>query len=229
MTVREWVECVDPDVMLHCLERKLTHRKLRLYAAGCCRRIWPLLSDQRSRRAVEIAERHADALASDAQLIDAAKDAYLAARDARTNRISIIPLGFIGSGNYIAADAAVFAANDEAITIDWLYKPAEAAACVYQSTSNWLPERIAQCQLLRDLIPNPFHSKCYKLPTRYTFDHIIKISQNIYLSAAFSDLPILADALEEVGYTDADVLSHCRSDSEHIRGCWVLDAILGKE
>lgn len=46
---------------------------------------------------------------------------------------------------------------------------------------------------------------------------------------ACEDMPILVDALEEAGCDNADILTHCRSGGPHIRGCWVLDLILGKE
>jgi hypothetical protein len=41
-------------------------------------------------------------------------------------------------------------------------------------------------------------------------------------------MPILADALEEAGCTNSDILDHCRQSGEHVRGCWVIDALLGK-
>ena len=43
------------------------------------------------------------------------------------------------------------------------------------------------------------------------------------------DFAVLADALEEAGCTNPEILSHCRSSGEHVRGCWVVDLILGKE
>ena len=54
------------------------------------------------------------------------------------------------------------------------------------------------------------------------------IAAAIYEDRAFDRLPILADALEEAGCTDADVLLHCRKPAEHVRGCWVVDLVLGK-
>jgi hypothetical protein len=42
-------------------------------------------------------------------------------------------------------------------------------------------------------------------------------------------MPILADMLEEAGCTNADILNHCRNGGEHVRGCWVVDLILGRE
>ena len=41
-------------------------------------------------------------------------------------------------------------------------------------------------------------------------------------------MPELADALEEAGCTDVEILSHCREPGEHVRGCWVVDLLLGK-
>jgi hypothetical protein len=55
-----------------------------------------------------------------------------------------------------------------------------------------------------------------------------KIAQAVYDDLAFDRLPILADALEEAGCTKAEILDHCRSGGEHVRGCWVVDLLLGK-
>jgi hypothetical protein len=53
-------------------------------------------------------------------------------------------------------------------------------------------------------------------------------AQLIYEERRFADLPSLADAIEEAGCDNADVLAHCRAGSEHVRGCWVVDLLLGK-
>jgi hypothetical protein len=57
---------------------------------------------------------------------------------------------------------------------------------------------------------------------------VVKLAQAIYDERAFNRLPILADALEEAGCTTAEILNHCRQPGEHVRGCWVVNAILGK-
>ena len=54
------------------------------------------------------------------------------------------------------------------------------------------------------------------------------LAQAIYDERAFDRLPILADALEDAGCTDAAILDHCRQPGEHVRGCWVVDLLLGK-
>jgi hypothetical protein len=56
-----------------------------------------------------------------------------------------------------------------------------------------------------------------------------KLGQAIYAERRFNHLPILADAFEEAGCTNAGILNHCRLPGEHVRGCWVIDLILGKK
>jgi hypothetical protein len=56
-----------------------------------------------------------------------------------------------------------------------------------------------------------------------------QLAQAISDDRAFDRLPILADALEDAGCDNADILDHCRMPGEHARGCWVVDLILGKE
>ena len=58
---------------------------------------------------------------------------------------------------------------------------------------------------------------------------IPRLAQQMYDSRDFSSMPILADALEEAGCTSADILEHCRRPETHVRGCWVVDLVLGKE
>ena len=58
---------------------------------------------------------------------------------------------------------------------------------------------------------------------------MLNLAQAIYEERRFGDLPVLADALEEAGCTDADILSHCRGPGPHVRGCWVVDLLLGKQ
>jgi hypothetical protein len=53
------------------------------------------------------------------------------------------------------------------------------------------------------------------------------LATGIYEDRAFDRLPLLADALMDAGCADEQVLGHCRSDG-HVRGCWLLDLILGK-
>ena len=81
--------------------------------------------------------------------------------------------------------------------------------------------------LLRCIFGNPFHPITHD-PTWLT-STVQQLANSIYQDRAFDFLPILADALEDAGCTNASILEHCRSESEHVRGCWALDLVLGKE
>jgi hypothetical protein len=58
---------------------------------------------------------------------------------------------------------------------------------------------------------------------------LVSMAQKMYDSRDFTDMPVLADALEEAGCTNQDILRHCREPGEHVRGCWIVDLLLGKE
>ena len=57
---------------------------------------------------------------------------------------------------------------------------------------------------------------------------VVAVAQGIYVDRAFNRLPILADALQDVGCEHAKILTHCRGPGPHVRGCWVVDLVLGK-
>jgi hypothetical protein len=57
---------------------------------------------------------------------------------------------------------------------------------------------------------------------------VMQLAQAIYEESAFNRLPILADALEEAGCVDMELVSHCRATGLHARGCWAVDLLLGK-
>jgi hypothetical protein len=57
---------------------------------------------------------------------------------------------------------------------------------------------------------------------------VLVLATGIYADKAFNRTPILADALEDVGCTDAELLGHLRGPVPHVRGCWAVDLVLGK-
>jgi hypothetical protein len=81
--------------------------------------------------------------------------------------------------------------------------------------------------LIRDIFGNPFRP--VKVAPAWRTSTGVELAQAIYDERAFDRLPILADALEDAGCTNADVLEHCRQTGIHARGCWVVDLLLGKE
>jgi hypothetical protein len=92
-------------------------------------------------------------------------------------------------------------------------------------------EATSQCELLRCIFGNPFRPPTSLPPSVLAWNDgiVAKLAHGIYADRAFDRLPILADALEEAGCGDAHTLGHCRQTGEHVRGCWLVDLLLGKE
>ena len=91
-------------------------------------------------------------------------------------------------------------------------------------------EMQAQAALLRDIFGNRFRTVDVNPEGLEWNDGTVpRIAQAIYDDRAFDRMPVLADALEDAGCTDRAILGHCRQSGEHVRGCWVVDLILGKE
>ena len=81
--------------------------------------------------------------------------------------------------------------------------------------------------VLRDIVGIPLHPvNC--LPAWRTTT-VVALARRMYESRDFASMPILADALEDIGCDNAAIFEHCRSPNRHVRGCWVVDLLLGKE
>jgi hypothetical protein len=81
-------------------------------------------------------------------------------------------------------------------------------------------------QLLRDIFGNPFRPITPN-PSWLT-STVVSLANGIYVEKAFDRMPILADALQDAGCDNEDILNHCRQPGEHVRGCFVVDSLLGK-
>ena len=66
-------------------------------------------------------------------------------------------------------------------------------------------------------------------PPEWRTDTVLALAGRMYESRDFGTMPILADALQDAGCDSDDLLDHCRSAEPHVRGCWVVDLVLGKE
>ncbi len=233
MTDKEWAECTDPERMLVSVEGRASDRKLRLFACACVRTVWHLLKEECSRTAVEVAERYADGLATSTELasaygaaLTAAADLARAAEDAADAAFTLADEG--------ADPAAVQSAEWEADTCAYAADLAAHAARAAHATEPWCAARSAdeaeQCAVLRDIFGN-LHCSLTTDPARPTWNggSVAEMARVIYTERRFDGLPNLAGLLEAAGCTDADLLDHCHGHGSHVRGCWVLDLILGKE
>lgn len=236
LTEADWKTCKVPQDMTEFLRtkhqaarRKAGRRKLRLFACACIRGIWSLLVQPESRQAVEVAERFADGLATNEELAQARRRARFA-----TSKSSLeTDLQF-----WQAAEAAVHVASRRFDGGDHISVPhaASGAATAWAFEQTRLGEKghdqLKARQLalyadwLRDIVGNPFQSKSLN-PTWLT-PTVTAIVQTISTDRTYRDLPILADALEEAGCDDRELLDHLRSSGPHLLGCWALDLILNK-
>jgi hypothetical protein len=207
MTEAEWNVCTDPQAMLTFLQGNASDRKLRLFAVACWLRRGAELPDQRAWEAVLIAERYAEHQATDAELRIAHTQAEGSFKEHREAYAAVV----------VSADSALRAATGAVDAVHYLG---------WEAQEEW-DERTVHVVLLRDIFgPNPFCSTT--LDSSWFTSTVAMLANSIYTDRAFDRLPILADALEDAGCTNRDILDHCRQPGEHVRGCWVVDLVLGK-
>jgi hypothetical protein len=219
-TAAEWDDRAYPPTMLGALRGRVSDRQVRLFAAACCRRAWHHLADERSRRAVAVAERFADGAAGPADL-QAAYEATVQADEAMADA----PASARSDAAWGAAWAARWTASPDLdvegaiqVTGDTNRGPTQA--------EGWA-EAAAQAAVLKDIVGNPFGPA--PAAGAWRTETALHLAEAIYDARAFGLLPILADALEETGCVDAALLAHCRSGGAHVRGCWALDRVLGRQ
>jgi hypothetical protein len=232
MTEEEWLSATDPQPMLEVLRGKVSERKLRLFACACCRRIWRLLADQRCQWAVEVAELYADGKSSLQELREATALAWAAGDEyveEQRNNFDIVVAIAISAAAYSAREAEQFAeiSSREA-------HRAIVRESLGESEEVWDADAQAQCNLLSDIFGNPFHS--VSLNPTWRSSAVVELGKAAYENRALpagtlepERIALLADALEYAGCTDAAILDHLRGPGPHVRGCHVIDALLGKQ
>jgi hypothetical protein len=240
VTEAEWLAATDPWTVLNSVEGKVSDRKLRLVAVACCRRVWSLLSESPGRVAVEVAERHADGTAGDDELQTACADARSAADESRTivdrRYLEMAwddPRAIRAEAIHYLASACVRAAYPRGLTFaaaaTWSHVSTGVAMTLSNKEAHAVEESVL-IGLVRDIVGNPFRSTATVGPELKSWcdGAIPKLAGDIYDRRCFEQIPLLADALEDAGCTDAELLGHLRSPGPHVRGCWALDLVLGK-
>jgi len=229
MTEAEWLAATNPDRMLWSISgsfeaerlwvsrRRPSPRKWYLLGVACCRRVWEQIAEAENRLVVETVELFADGLVSDDQLARVAAAAvdcgYRVYHDPRLHRA------------YSATDALGRGVGLDA-TLEHSCSVAVGHAA-YAVGGERRDEMQVQSHLIRDIFGNPFRPAV--VDPRWLTETAVEIARGICDDRAFERLPILADALQDAGCEDAEVLSHCREPGTHVRGCWVIDLVLGKE
>jgi hypothetical protein len=233
MTEEIWLGCGAPEVMLAFLRDKASERKLRLFAAACAWRVWRRLTDERWREALRLAERCAEGGARKRDLAGA-RAALRAAGLPEPRRGS-------GPGNiawHVVRDDAHGAAAEASNAAAWAAaERVGALGAPSFSGQDQRAERRRQAAVLRDLFGNPFRPAALDAAWLTRNDGAARrLAQALYEerdaengTLDLAGFAALADALEEAGCADADLLAHCRGRGPHYRGCWAVDLLLGKE
>lgn len=241
MTELEWLSAAEPRPMVLHLGERASHRKLRLFVFACVRRHWHLLRDERLRRAVETSELHADGRVDDGELGRAVTEANRARRKGSpVGRAAYDAARYKPSEGvhwdsvsmycaYAAANSAVpdvppsaysYCDGGKVITVE---VPVDRRRARWNETVK--TEYAAQCDLLRDIVGNPFRPS--NLDPRWLTQDVVELARVVYEDRTFDKLPELGDHLTRAGCEDPAILGHCRSPAPHVRGCWVVDWILG--
>jgi hypothetical protein len=210
-----WYDSTDPNAMLALLGERASERRLRLLACACVRRVWGLFRDGRSRQAVGAAERFAERGRGDARA------AAAALHRAYRNAVRAAAALQVASPHWYAAQAAMHLA--ERIGTRFLVAIRDAALAEPGGYQAAPAVQQAQARLLREVFGNPFAP----LPARSFPAHAVALAQACY--AAFpgqaAELTVLADALADLGEDAA--AAHLRQ-GQHVRGCHVVDWVLGR-
>jgi hypothetical protein len=204
-------------------------RRQRLFVCGCARHIDPFLTDGRSRRAIDTAEKFTDGLATFASLLHAHAEAAGALKLLSLQE-GAARLSASGGERDRALEAARHAAR-----VAWLATLPEPigtaatriAADHVRQTLLWLDEDASfDLEELHDDLTPPADVGLDPAWLQWNDATVYRLALRIDAERRYADLPILADALEEAGCGLADFLGHCRGHGPHIKGCWVVDLIL---
>ncbi len=215
MTEFQWLRYQHPREMLQWLYgRSLPPRKFQLYAASVCRRSWDAIQCGAGREAVIVLERYAEGEETDAELSEA------------LHRVPVDPegwppvdmaaeyaLGYIGQEDPVLATMGMVLLSD-----------GESDPGIVETF------RLDPSRSVWETFGNPFRP--VRLPPQSPL--VLALAKGAY-SERLADgqldwhrLAVLADAVEEAGYRDQTLLAHLRAPGPHYRGCWALDAVLGR-
>lgn len=216
ITESDWLGNKDFYGMIEFMYERGRVRKLRLFGSACCRRLTVLPTVQRAMKAVGLAECYADGLVSEQEMLEASAASSRAVRWTR---------GEARSANVAASQTAGSLSYD---TVCGLTNASTKAEGPYE------PQRAAQYQLLSDVFGNPFRPVSINpilLTPTVTSLAVAAYEERIMPSGELDleRLAVLSDALEEAGCDNIDILNHLRGPGPHVRGCWVVDLLLGKE
>jgi hypothetical protein len=243
-----WFHWNDLPDMMQVVEENVrdssSGRKLRLAACAFARRIQSALAVPLVRSAIELAEDFADFRASREQLkvvrraiaesVDDARQVLIRDKQFITDWIDhpenaewrlSVAIDQLPVSNRARLVEPLLQLRD--FDIDLLSEVSGIAGRLLDPY-RWRADELSQCLILRDVLGNPFCPVAFDPEWRTTT--AVLLAKQMNESRDFSAMPILADALQDAGCENEDILNHCRdANGVHVRGCWVVDLVLGKE
>ena len=223
-TEAEWPASNEPHRMLKVLARlrytgtPVSDRKLRLLIVAGAHLVWDQLPEGEMRDVVEACERRAEGLIEQSVLDEYRGRFYGYVREGEDAPPEFRRLR--GTEEMRSIFALVFAATYS-----------EQLLRTLAGNNHWrsgiAPRQQLVSHIVRDIFGNPFRPVALD-PAWLTSD-VLALARGIYDEKAFDRMPILADALQDAGCTNEDILGHCRDAGPHVRGCWVVDLVLGKQ
>jgi hypothetical protein len=226
MKEADWLSGAEAGPLLQHLGARASARKLRLFVCACGRRAWHLLSSEWSRQAILVGERLADGEVEEERAVKASergRAAILSAIQACGKRGQEGP-----SAAAVAAAAPVLDVNvARACEVVKAAQRAFAGETAPGSRAGRRTGRPNWANLVREVFGNPFRptvvDPAWRTPT------VLCLAERAYEKRDGVAVRILGDALEDAGCPDEALLTHCRGECEHVRGCWAVDAVLGRE
>jgi hypothetical protein len=204
MTEAEWWASSDPKAMLDLLASRLrAGRQMRLFAAAAAR-------DNLNRSRSSIPHEDGDDLEFEAAILRV--EAYADGRGDLRYDQSLYSIEWFDD-----LEAACWVLGYDPDCFTWIRDPAEHIKQYRVNPAHWL----------RDIFGNPFRS--VTIDAAWRTDSVLSVARGMDESGDFSGMPVLGHTLEEAGCGDEQVLGHCRGVGPHVRGCWVVDLLLGKE
>lgn len=231
MNAEEWETSGALEAMLRGAGDALPERKLLLLNAAFARRVAPVMPDDSARSLIDLTERRADGLVSDAEwggTLAGVLDQYLGNEAARDG----------AGGTTFGVLMRIFRPEaDETLRLAGSVIESRAYLAYhggYPATmqpEEWVDlavrtELVELCDLCRCVVGNPYSSVAAK--EEWFTSNVVALARGIHDEWAFDRLPILADALMDAGCDHPDILDHCRGASHHARGCWVIDLLLSR-
>jgi len=240
MTEAEWLAERRPDKLLEYFETapfseqsvRFT-RRFRLFAVACCYLVRPPQASPLLMACLATAELHADSAASDLEL----KQARCVTADSDGTffhecvSATVTPFTRIGPRISLGGDDELLVHTEpHSVACVVLYAASMTVAYEGATSLHFRRQPPQSCfeALVRDIFGNPFRPMAFDPAWRT--DTAVALARQMYDSREFGAMPILADALQDAGCEDEQVLNHCRDANQvHVRGCWVCDLVLGKE